>query len=154
MSPALLWLVAALVLGIVEVLTVDLVFIMLALAALVTALAAALGLALVGQILVFVLVSVALLLLVRPWAREHLRRSTPDIRTNAQALVGREAVALTRLSGQDGRVRLAGETWSARSLDGVAIGAGTRVRVVSIDGATAVVGPFDASVPPPPDQVS
>lgn len=154
MPIALAWLVAALVLGIVEVLTVDLVFIMLALAALVTALAAALGLALPGQILVFVVVSVVLLLLVRPWAKDHLRRSTPDIRTNAQALVGREAVALTRLSGQDGRVRLAGETWSARSADGSEVGAGTHVRVVSIDGATAVVGPLDQIVAPPPDQVS
>lgn len=154
MPLALVWLVAALVLGIVEVLTVDLVFIMLALAALVAALAAALGLGLAGQIVVFVLVSVALLLLVRPWAKDHLRRSTPDVRTNAQALVGLEAVALTRLSGQDGRVRLAGETWSARSDDGAEIGAGTHVRVVSIDGATAVVGPLDRPVPPPPDQVS
>lgn len=154
MSPALAWLVAALVLGIIEVLTVDLFFIMLALAALVAALSAALGLPLIGQILVFAVFSVILLLLVRPWAKEHLRRSTPDVRTNAQALVGREAVTLTRVSGADGRVRLAGETWSARSTDGSEVPAGTPVRVVSIDGATAVVGPLDQVVPPPPDQVS
>lgn len=154
MSPALAWLVAALVLGIIEVLTVDLFFIMLALAALVAALSAALGLPLIGQILVFAVFSVILLLLVRPWAKEHLRHSTPDVRTNAQALVGREAVTLTRVSGADGRVRLAGETWSARSTDGSEVPAGTPVRVVSIDGATAVVGPLDQVVPPPPDQVS
>jgi membrane protein implicated in regulation of membrane protease activity len=147
------WLVAALVLGIVEVATVDLIFLMLAIAALVAALASGLGLGLVGQVVVFAAVAVVLLFLVRPWARRHLARSTPDVRTNAQGLVGQEAVALSRLTGTDGRVRLVGETWSARTVDRAEVPAGTHVRVLSIDGATAVVGPLSSVVDPPADQV-
>lgn len=146
------WLVAALVLGIIEVLTVDLIFLMFAIAAVATALAAGLGMPLVGQVVVFALASLVLMFLVRPWAKAHLARSTPDIRTNAQSLVGREAVALTRLTGQDGRVRLDGDTWSARTVDRAEVPAGTHVRVVSIDGATAVVGPLSTPVQAPPDQ--
>lgn len=146
------WLAAGLVLGIVEVVTVDLIFLMLAVAAVLAAGAAVLGVPLVGQVVVFVIAAIILLLLVRPWARRHLSRSTPDVRTNAQSLVGREAVALTRLTGVEGRVRLAGETWSARTSDRAEVPAGTHVRVVLIDGATAVVGPLRTVVEPPPDQ--
>ncbi|WP_230297790.1 NfeD family protein [Actinomyces provencensis] len=146
------WLAAGLVLGIVEVVTVDLIFLMLAISAVLAAGAAALGVPLVGQVAVFTVSAVVLLLLVRPWARRHLARATPDIRTNAQSLIGREAVALTRLTGVEGRVRLAGETWSARTEDRAEVPAGTHVRVVRIDGATAVVGPLQTIVEPPPDQ--
>lgn len=146
------WLAAGLVLGIVEVVTVDLIFLMLAIAAVLAAGAAALGVPLVGQVVVFTVAALLLLVLVRPWARHHLARSAPDVRTNAQSLVGREAVALTRLSGVEGRVRLAGETWSARTGDRGEVPAGTHVRVLSIDGATAVVGPLPTIVEPPGDQ--
>ncbi|MDN6795375.1 MAG: NfeD family protein [Propionibacterium sp.] len=146
------WLAAGLVLGIVEVVTVDLIFLMLAIAAVLAAGAAALGVPLVGQVVVFTVAALLLLVLVRPWARRHLARSAPDVRTNAQSLVGREAVALTRLSGVEGRVRLAGETWSARTGDRAEVPAGTHVRVLSIDGATAVVGPLPTIVEPPGDQ--
>lgn len=147
------WLVGALVLGIIEVATVDLIFLMLAIAALCGGVASLLGLGLLGQVIVFAVASVVLLLLVRPWAKRHLARTTPDVRTNAQGLVGQEAVALSRLTGTDGRVHLAGDTWSARTVDRAEVPAGTRVRVIAIDGATAVVGPASSVVEPPPDQI-
>ena len=147
------WLVAGLVLGIVEVLTVDLIFLMLAIAAVLAGVTALAGGGLVMQVVVFAVASLLLLLLVRPWAKRHLARATPDVRTNAQSLVGREAVVLSRLTGTDGRVRLAGETWSARTADHAEVPAGTHVRVVAIDGATAIVGPLQSDVPAPPDQV-
>ncbi len=146
------WLVAALVLGIVEVVSVDFIFLMLALAAVLAALSSILGLDLLGQVIVFTVAAVVLVVLVRPWAKRQLSRTTPDIRTNAQGLVGQEAVALSRLTGTDGRVRLSGETWSARTVDRAEVPAGTHVRVVSIDGATAVVGPFSSVVTPPGDE--
>ena len=146
------WLIGALLLGIVEVVTVDLIFLMLSIAALLAAGASALGLGLIGQVTVFVVASIILLALVRPWARSHLARSAPDVRTNAQGLIGQEAVALTRLTDTSGRVRLAGDAWSARTYVAADVPAGTRVRVLSIDGATAVVGPLDTPVPPGTDQ--
>lgn len=136
------WLGAALALGIVEVSTVTLYFLMLALAALLTAGAALLGASLVVQICVFAGSSLLLVGIVRPVVRRALGRDA-RVRTNADALVGREAVVTQRLVGQSGRIRLDGDIWSARAGDATEVPVGTRVRVVGIDGATAVVGPLD-----------
>jgi membrane protein implicated in regulation of membrane protease activity len=84
-------------------------------------------------------VSLASLLVLRPVARRHLR--TPaQLRTGTAALVGRQAVVLERVDRDGGQVKLAGEVWSARSYDDDdEFEAGTRVEVMQIDGATALV---------------
>ncbi|WKR21961.1 NfeD family protein [Actinomyces israelii] len=142
------WLGASLVMGVVETLTVDLTFLMLAGGALGGAAAAALGGPLWVQALVFAVVSVLLLVAVRPWARRRLTRGSPDARTNAEGLIGREAVALTAVDAHGGRVRLGGEEWSARlskENGGVSrLSVGDPVRVTDIDGAIAVVAPAGA----------
>ena len=67
----------------------------------------------------------------------HTSRET---RTNVAALVGAEALVVEAVDGQDGRIKLAGEVWSARSYDGQSVfEPGTRVQVLQIDGATALV---------------
>jgi membrane protein implicated in regulation of membrane protease activity len=64
----------------------------------------------------------------------------PQLRTGAAALVGARATVLERVDDTDGRVRIGGEEWSARAyLDGQVIEPGTRVEVVEIKGATALV---------------
>lgn len=133
------WAIAAVGLGIVELLTVDFIFLMLALAALCAALASALGAPLVVQVAVFAVVALLLLFLVRPWAKAHLARSTPNVHTNAMSLVGMNAVVTHALEGDNGRVRLDGEIWSARTASGACLPVGTAVTVTSIDGATAIV---------------
>ncbi|MEV6183941.1 NfeD family protein, partial [Streptomyces sp. NPDC052015] len=56
------------------------------------------------------------------------------------ALKGKQAVVLERVDGAGGRIKLAGEVWSARSLDsGRAYEVGQEVDVVDIEGATAIV---------------
>lgn len=148
----LIWVGAALLLGIAELLTVDLFFLTLAIAALAGGATALAGGSLLVQFIVFGLVSVILLVFVRPWARGLLAKSTPNLATNAQGLVGKHAVVTAPLVGSEGRVRLEGGIWSARSEDGKVYPAGSQVTVVKIDGATAVVGPFDLHVPVPPSQ--
>ncbi|KAE8763796.1 NfeD family protein [Georgenia thermotolerans] len=134
------WLGAALVLGVVELVTVDLIFLMFAGGALAGALAALLGAPLWGQVLVFAVVSVVLLFGVRPWAKRLLARSTPDTLTNVAAHVGREATVLIDVTERAGRIKLMGEVWTARAArSGTVLPAGTTVRVVRIDGAIAVV---------------
>lgn len=140
------WVIAAVGLGIVELLTVDLIFLMLALAALCAALASALGAPLIVQVAVFAVAAVVLLFLVRPWAKAHLARSTPNIHTNAMSLLGMNAVVTQALEGDDGRVRLDGEIWSARTATGACLPVGTAVTVTSIDGATAIVAPKETGV--------
>jgi membrane protein implicated in regulation of membrane protease activity len=102
-------------------------------------LASALGAAPALSVGVFALVSVALLGVVRPIARRQMR--TPRaVRTGVAALVGTEAVVLEAVDGNDGRIKLAGEVWSARAYDGDSVFVvGQRVHVLEIDGATALV---------------
>lgn len=145
------WFVAALILGIAELLSVDLFFLTLALASVAGGVGALLGLSIPLQILVFALASLLLLIFIRPWAKRQLQRSTPDIDTGARGLVGKTAVVTNALLGPAGRVRLEGSEWSARGQDGRVFQAGTEVRVVAIDGATAVVGPLEEQVQVPPD---
>ena len=133
------WLAVAGALGLVEVATTTLVFAMLAGGGAAAALSAGLGGGTVIQVVAFVVVSLALLGLVRPIARRHLM-ATPETRTGVAALVGRTATVVARVDGRDGRVKIGGEVWSARAYDGESsFEIGQQVDVALIDGATALV---------------
>ncbi|WP_432495019.1 NfeD family protein [Kineococcus auxinigenes] len=147
----LLWIAAALVLGILEITAIDLVFAMLAGGALAGALADALGLGFVGQVLVAAAVAGLLIGTIRPVLLRRLRMP-PTGTTNAAALVGRPALVLHEVTVRGGLVKLAGETWSARSAPGRAFAEGEDVVVTAIDGATAVVGPADGGALQQPEE--
>jgi membrane protein implicated in regulation of membrane protease activity len=133
------WLVGAAALGIPLVVTAMPEFGMLAAGAVAAAVAAGLGGDLVVQVLVFAVVSVALIAVVRPIATRH-RSQRPQLATGIDALKGKQAVVLERVDSAGGRIKLAGEVWSARSLDtGRAFEVGQEVDVVDIEGATAIV---------------
>ncbi len=133
------WLLAALALSLLEITTVNLVFIMLAGGAVAGALVALGTGELVVQALVAAVVSILMLGVVRPVALRHLRQPG-EIRTGTAALVGAGGVVLNRVDAHDGRVKIGGEVWSARTFDpAVVLEPGTPVEVVRIDGAHAVV---------------
>ncbi|MFB6842614.1 NfeD family protein [Streptomyces sp. NPDC056361] len=133
------WLIGAVGLGIPLVLTAMPEFGMLSVGAVAGAVTAALGFGIVPQVLVFVVVSVALIAVVRPIAARH-RDGRPELATGIDALKGRQAVVLERVDSGGGRIKLAGEVWSARTLDtGQSFEPGEQVDVIEIDGATAVV---------------
>ena len=134
-----LWVGLAVVLGVVEIATLDLMFLMLAAGALAGGVTALAGGPLVLQVVIAMVVAIGMLAAVRPVALRHLR--TPlAIRTGTAALVGAPAVALERVDAHSGQVKLRGEVWSARTFDpSTVIEAGRSVEVVQIDGATAVV---------------
>lgn len=134
-----IWLGAALLLGVIEMLTVDLVLVMFAGGALVAGGLAAAGAPLWVQIIGFAVTSTLLLLALRPWLLRHLRVRVPLAETNAAAHVGREAVVVLPVTEHSGRVKLAGEVWTARTDDPGTIDVGDEVTVVKIEGATAVV---------------
>lgn len=139
MEPWVWWVAAGIVLVVVEVTTLDLTFLMLAAGALAGAGAAALGAGLPFQFVVAVVAAFAGLAVVRPIALRHLRQPV-ETRTGVAALVGNKALVLERVDAHSGRVKLAGEVWSARSYDAEAVHEeGAMVDVVEIDGATAVV---------------
>ena len=135
----LIWVIAAAGLAAAETLSLDLVLIMCSGGAAAGAVTAAAGGPAALQVIVALVVSLLLLGFVRPVARRHLV-GIGTHPTGAAALVGKEAIALTQVDAHAGRVRLNGAEWSARSYDTTQkLPAGTTVRVMEIDGATAVV---------------
>jgi membrane protein implicated in regulation of membrane protease activity len=135
----LVWLIAAAVLLGGEVLTMGVFLGPLALAAGAAAVIAGVGGGVAVQFIVFVAASVASLGLLRPAVLRRLHRG-PTLRTGAAALVGEQALALERVDCDSGRVKIGGEEWSARSYsEDEVIEPGTRVVVVEIRGATALV---------------
>lgn len=133
----IVWLGIALVLVAIEAVTVDFVFLMLAGGALGGSIAGALGAPFAVQAVVAAVVAVGLLLTVRPWLKRRFSIKAVH-RMGSSANVGRSAVVIDRVSASSGTVKLAGETWTARTA-GDSIEAGEEVVVESIDGATAVV---------------
>jgi membrane protein implicated in regulation of membrane protease activity len=137
-----IWLIVAVALAIAEVVTLTFVLGMVAGGAAAAALAGAIGAPVIGQVVTFGVVSALLLALVLPAARRH-RHTPAAIRTGTAKLIGTRAMALSDINtANGGRVRIGGETWSARPYDdGLHIPAGEWVDVLAIDGATAVVHP-------------
>ncbi|MDO5495243.1 MAG: NfeD family protein [bacterium] len=144
----LLWLIGAIVLAIVEMFTLDFIFLMLAGGALGAMIAALAGGPLWVQVVAFAIVSTLLLFLARPAVRSWMESRTPETRTNFKALKGRTAEVVSEVTSRGGRVKLAGEVWSARSArpDEVFY-EGQGVLVVDIDGAFAVVTSIERSAP-------
>ncbi|MBB5788830.1 NfeD family protein [Jiangella mangrovi] len=139
--PAIIWLLVAAALGAAEFLTLTLAFGLLAGAALVAAVVAGLGGAWVLQLAAFAIAGAAGLLIVRPIARQHMSHP-PLTSEGSDALVGRRAVVIEDVTADSGLIKLAGETWSARTLDeDHVIPSGAVVDVMEIEGATAIVYP-------------
>ncbi|MER7822636.1 MULTISPECIES: NfeD family protein [unclassified Streptomyces] len=141
MEPWLMWLIAAAGLALAEVFTLTASLGLLAMAAAVTAAAAALGLPVTWQFLVFALLATLSVLFVRPLA---LQRLSPreEARFGVEALVGKPAYVISEVSSQGGTVRIGGEVWTARAYDETSvIPPGAVADVVEISGSTAFVYP-------------
>ena len=140
MTGLVLWLIAAVLLAIGELLTPGMFFLgPVALAAVGAAITAGVGAGLVLQLIVFIAVSVASLAFLRPIARSHVHMPALT-RTGTAALVGKKALVLQQVDANGGRVRIGGEEWSARAFfDEQTLEAGSRVEIAKIEGATALV---------------
>ncbi|MFF5990786.1 NfeD family protein [Prauserella flavalba] len=139
MTAALIWLIVGVGLIVAEVLSGDFVLLMLGLGALFGAGSAALSGNAFVDVAVFAVASIGLLVLARPALKRRFL-SGPGVKTNADALVGAQAVTVSTVDAHSGQVKLAGDVWSARSIaEGHVIDPGTTVTVVEISGATAVV---------------
>ncbi len=133
------WLGLAMVLGVLELFSLDLVLLMLATGALVGMVVALAGAGLPIQIIAAAAASVAMLALVRPNAIKRLH-SGPTLKQGHEALVGEEGFTVAEITASGGQVKVGGEIWTARPYDDTAvIPVGARVRVYEIRGATAYV---------------
>lgn len=136
-----IWVGAMIAFGILEVATVNMVSVWF-----VGGAAAALGAQLLGgnvwvQIIVFFVVSIALLACLRPFTRKFV---TPNkTATNADMALGQQAYlteTVDNLHGT-GALKLDGKEWSARSASGDVLPKGMLVTVVKLEGVKLYVEP-------------
>ncbi|MFF0145786.1 membrane protein implicated in regulation of membrane protease activity [Amycolatopsis sulphurea] len=140
MAAALIWLIVGIVLMIAEVLSGDFVLVMLGAAALLTAGVDVLTGNPVIDVLVFAASSVGLIALARPALKRRFLAGS-GVPTGTDALIGAHAVVVSTVDYQTGQVKIGGEVWSARAVHEQLppMAPGTKVTVVEIAGATAVV---------------
>lgn len=140
LSPVLFWIGLLVICCIVEAMTVQLVSLWFALGAFGALLAAWFGASLIVQWLIFALLSLMLLILLRPLVSRLL--STKSDRTNADRIIGMAATVIEPIDNQagTGQIRLLSQTWTARTVqDGVIVPEGSTVYVESIQGVKAMV---------------
>lgn len=91
------------------------------------------------QLAVFLVVSCVAFALVRPLVKRYINPRTQ--RTNADRLVGQEAIVTETIDNlaSTGQASIAGQVWTARGEDNTPIEAGTRVKVLRIEGVKLIV---------------
>jgi membrane protein implicated in regulation of membrane protease activity len=143
------WLVLILVFATIEVFTLEMTFLMLALGSVAGLLSGLTGIPWWAQFIVAAVVAVALLLTLRPSLLRILRRGADPARSNVDALIGAEGQVVRTVTSAGGQVKLQnGDVWTARLspiTEQADVTVGERVLVTGIDGATAVVVPMERS---------
>src|SRR3954447_3502695 len=133
------WGIVAAAFAVGEIFTLGFFLGPIAVSAAIAAVIAAVGGGVELQFAVFVVCSLASLVFLRPIALRHTR-TQGTLRTGAAALIGQRAVVLERVDSDNGQVKIGGEVWTARPYDESDVfEPGTRVDVMKIDGATALV---------------
>jgi membrane protein implicated in regulation of membrane protease activity len=139
-----IWLIVAIVLIIIEICTAAFGSICFAIGAGIAALAAGLGAGLTWQIVIFAVVSLLTFIFLRPFVLKFMDSKSKDVKTNADALVGRKAVVSERIdaSQQTGRVAVDGDDWKAVTADGSIVEKGAAVEIIKLDSIILTVKPL------------
>jgi membrane protein implicated in regulation of membrane protease activity len=136
----IIWLVVLLIAIAIELGTLGLTSIWFAGGALIAAIAAAFSLPVWLQILLFLMVSLALMVFTRPIAVKYFNKDR--VRTNVESMIGRQAIVISEIDNLQGigQVTVGGQEWSARSEDEQkCMAAGTVVEVVAVSGVKLIV---------------
>ncbi|MCG7428365.1 NfeD family protein [Dermacoccus nishinomiyaensis] len=140
-SAWLMWLGVALAMAAVEAVTVDFVFIMLALGALAGAIASYFGADFVISAPIAVAVAVGLLFTLRPMLRRRLRPTRDNTDIGPRSVVGQTGFVVEPVSESQGLVKVHGDLWSARTDVRTTLPLGSPVHVIDLQGATLLVDP-------------
>lgn len=141
---AVFWLIAAVILFLIENATYQLVCIWFSIGALGAMAASFFGATLTVQLAIFLIVSIAVLIFVRPFVKDKVKFKRSA--TNADALIGKIGIVVQKIdnAAQSGRVTVNGLGWAARSQeDGAVIQEDSRVKILRIDGVKLIVEPVD-----------
>ncbi len=137
-SYTMVWIVIAIIFGIIEAVTLGLATIWFAIAALVAVIVAAIGLSIGIQVAVFLVVSLVLLVSTRPIAIKHFKVGTT--KTNADALIGKTGIVREKIAELGtGIVVVDKQIWTATSEDDKEIQKGVRVEILGISGVKLIV---------------
>ena len=133
------WLVVAVILGVIEAVTVSLISVWFAIGALAAIIPAYFGVPVSGQILVFLAVSAVAFAYTKRFCKAVGKVKKQP--TNSDSLIGSDGIVTTEINNLEGsgKVFISGLTWSARSEDGNNIPEGAVVTVFRIEGVTLVV---------------
>lgn len=140
MNYAVLWLIALVLLIVIEIVTMGLTTIWFAGGALVAAFASAFGAPVGIQLALFLAVSFILLYFTRPIAVKYFNKDR--VKTNAESLIGKQAIVISEIDNLQGigQVTIGGREWSARTTeDGMQLPVGSVVVVTAIKGVKLIV---------------
>lgn len=136
-----IWLIVAIALVIFEICSATFGAICFAIGAGFSALAAGLGLGLTWQVVIFAVVSLLTFVFLRPFMLKFMDRKSKDVKTNAEAIIGRKGIVSERIDAAQhtGRVAVDGDDWKAVSEDGSVIEKGVTVEIVKMDSIIVTV---------------
>jgi membrane protein implicated in regulation of membrane protease activity len=141
------WLGLILLFVVVEMLTLEFTFLMIAIGSLGGLIAGVFGAPWYLQIVVAGVLSLLLLLTLRPPLLRLLKRGGDPTKSNVDALLGLEGLVVDPVTSTTGQVKLSnGDIWTARVsplTENRELRRGERVLVTAIDGATAIVVPAE-----------
>ena len=139
-DPAILWLGLVIILLVIEIATMGLTTIWFAGGAMVAFFSTFFGATPATQRTIFLVLSLALLVVTRPAAVKYMRGSR--VKTNAESLIGRLAVVTAEINNlaQSGEVIISDVSWTARSrMDSNVIPVGSKVKICAIEGVKLIV---------------
>ncbi|MCD8050429.1 MAG: NfeD family protein [Clostridiales bacterium] len=148
LSAPVVWLILLVFFAVLEGVTVSLSSVWFALGALAALVVSLFISNLWIQLFVFAVVSLVMLLLLRPLAA-HLFQKKGFTPTNADRILGKTGIvteAIDNLSSK-GQVKVAGQVWSARSDGGAPISVGVHVTILRIEGVRVIVRPEAETAP-------
>ncbi|MBQ3501748.1 MAG: NfeD family protein [Oscillospiraceae bacterium] len=135
----LVWLIIAVVLGVIEAVTVTLVSVWFAIGAIAAIIPAYFGVPLWGQILVFLAASAIAFAFTKRFFKDIVKVKKQP--TNSDSLIGTDGIVTSEINNLEGtgKVYISGLTWSAKASDGDIIPEGAVVTVEKIEGASLFV---------------
>jgi membrane protein implicated in regulation of membrane protease activity len=136
---SVLWLIAAVILAIIEAATLGLVTLWFAIGAIFALAADLMGLSIQLQVIIFILSSGILVYFTRPLAKKYLKTRT--VRTNADRLIGTTGIVIEKIQNVQGtgQVKISGQEWTARSFNDEDIPEGEKVEIIEISGVKLLV---------------
>lgn len=130
-----IWLIVAISFFILEIFIPSFVVFNFGIGALFATLGAAFGVSMQWQVFIFSVFSLASFFLVRPSLKKWAYRRSDNVKTNTEAYVSKIGVVTEEINllKNSGRIKIDGDIWMARSVDGEVIEADKVVRVTRVD---------------------